>query len=92
MSTKLFAISALSVLLLSLGAAAQAQDAMSPEPMMDSMAGDAMSMMSDEDLAMCLEQAKSITFSEVAMVAEKACHDLHNGHDAMGGDAMMSTQ
>ncbi|ODT65840.1 MAG: hypothetical protein ABS75_30030 [Pelagibacterium sp. SCN 63-23] len=91
MSTKFLAISALSALLMTLGGAAQAQDAMAADPMMDSMGGDSMmATMSEEDLATCIAQAKAITFADVAMVAEKACQDLHTGHGAMGGDAMGS--
>lgn len=52
MSTKLFAATALSALLMTLGAGAQAQDAMSADPMADSMAADAMmAPMGAEDLA-----------------------------------------
>ncbi len=71
-----------------------AQDAMES----DSMAIDAMSpmTMSEENLALCLEEAAALSFPEVAMAAERACHALHNGemmHDEMtstpmGGDAM----
>lgn len=77
-------------LVLMLSAGAQAQDTMATDNMMaDGMASDAVApMMSDDELALCLEQAQAITFTEVAAAAEQACHDLHNGHDAMGGDAM----
>ena len=70
-----------------------AQDAMAGDAMaQDGMASDAMApMMSDDDLALCLEQAAAITFAQVASAAEHACHALHNGEpmagDAMAGDA-----
>jgi len=68
-------------------AMAPATDAMAPmAPAMDAMAP----MMSDADLAMCIEQATAITFPDVAMVAEQACHTMHNGHSPMAGDAMGS--
>ncbi|WP_152658823.1 hypothetical protein [Devosia chinhatensis] len=93
MSTKFLAISVLSALLMTLASAAQAQDAVATDPMMDSMGGDSMmATMSEEDFATCIAQAKAITFSDVAMVAETACQDFHKGHDAMGGDSMTSAQ
>ncbi|MBN9332897.1 hypothetical protein [Devosia sp.] len=53
------------------------------------MAPEAMGpMMSEKDLQTCIEQAKAITFPEVAMVAEQACHALGEGKNAMGGGAM----
>lgn len=56
----------------------------------DAMAGDAMApMISDEELATCLEEAQAISFPEVAAVAEHACHALHEG-EPMEGDSMMS--
>lgn len=81
MFSKFVAIAAVAGLSFGIPAAAAAQEA---------MGGDAMSpmMMSDEDLQMCLEQAGAITFPGVAMAAEQACHQMHNGEDAMGGDAM----
>lgn len=90
MMIKTYTIGAAIGLSLLLAGAAQAQDAMATDSMAaDSMAADAMApMMSDDELAQCVEQATAITFPDVAMVAEQACHDLHNGHDAMGGDAM----
>jgi len=97
MFAKTFKRAAVAVLLIAFAGYAQAQDAMGGDPMMEgnmaveSMAMDAMApMMSEDDLAHCLEQARAITFPDVAMVAEKACHNMHNGDDAMGGDAMMS--
>ena len=99
-ATKAFATASLLAALLAT-AGVSAQDAMAPDAMapmagdaMAPMAGDAMApMMSDEDLKTCVSQAMAITFPDVAKVAEAACHDLHNGHmpmagDAMGGDAM----
>lgn len=73
--------------------AGMAQDAMAGDSMAgDAMAGDAMApMMSDEELATCLEQAGAIIFPEVAAAAEHACHDLHNG-ETIEGDSMMSSE
>ena len=83
MSAKFMSIAA-ALVLASAGAAA-AQDAMST----NTMGSSAMApMMSDDDLAKCLEQARAITFPEVAMAAEQACHSLQNGEEVMGGDAM----
>lgn len=67
----------------------QAQDAMAG----DAMASDSMApMMSDDDLTLCIEQARAISFAHVAAIAEEACHAVHNGEpmetDAMAGDAM----
>lgn len=65
-----------------------AEDAMAPAS--GAMATEAMApMMSEDDLAKCVAEAKAISFTEVAMAAEQACHTLHNGGTAMGGDAMM---
>jgi hypothetical protein len=91
MFIKTASLSAALALALFAPAPAMAQDAMGTAKMSsDGMAMDAMApMMSDEDLKVCIDQAKAITFAEVAMAAEAACHDVHNGHDAMGGDAMM---
>ncbi|MBO9587202.1 hypothetical protein [Devosia sp.] len=87
MSVKTTSLSAALVLALFMGGSVLAQDAMAPAT--DGMAMDAMApMMSDDDLAKCVEQAKAISFPDVAMVAEQACHNIHNGHDAMGSDAM----
>ena len=94
-------IFAAAVLALTLPAAVQAQDAMAGDSMAsDSMASDSMAMdsmapmMSEEDLALCIEQAQAITFADVAAAAEEACHTVHNGEamgsDAMAGDAMAS--
>jgi hypothetical protein len=86
MFTRTLTMAAVAGLALLLSAGVQAQDAMST----DGMAMDAMApMMSDEDLALCVQQAKAITFLEVAMVAEMACNNLHMGHGAMSGDSMM---
>ena len=86
MFTKTLTMAAVAGLALLLSAGVQAQDAMST----DGMAMDAMApMMSDEDLALCVQQAKAITFPEVAMVAEMAWNNLHKGHGAMSGDSMM---
>lgn len=82
MSKNAFAISATAGLMLIFAGTVQGQDAMAPDAMVP--------MMSDGELAQCIEQAKAITFSEVAMVAEQACHSLHNGQSAMGGGAMMA--
>ena len=73
---------------------AMAGDSMASDSMAsDSMAMDSMApMMSDDELALCIEQAQAITFAEVAAAAEHACHAVHNGEhmgsDAMAGDAM----
>ncbi len=80
-----------------------AGDSMASDSMAsDSMAMDSMApMMSDEDLALCIEQAQAITFAQVAATAEEACHMVHNGEhmdadpmagDAMAGDAMAPQQ
>lgn len=63
-------------LLLAVSAApnAFAADAMAA----NAMAGDAIGMMSDADLALCLEQAAAITFPDV----------MHAANGMMGGDAM----
>lgn len=83
MSVKIFSVAVTFALLAAGGVSAE--DAMAT----NSMSGDAMApMMSDADLAKCLDEAKMISFPDVAMVAEQACHNMHNGHDAMGGDAM----
>ncbi|ODT49699.1 hypothetical protein [Devosia sp. 63-57] len=88
MITRMFTLSAIAALMM-LGVGAQAEEAMSSGAMKSD--GMAMApMMSDADLAKCVEQAKAISFPDVAMVAEQACHDMHNGHGAMGGDAMGS--
>lgn len=82
---------------------AMAGDAMAGDGMAsDSMASDSMamesmaSMMSDDDLALCIEQAQAITFAQVAATAEQACHMVHNGEnmdaDPMAGDAMAPQQ
>lgn len=79
---------------LSMSGALQAQDAMGSDAMAgDSMAMDAMApMMTDDELASCLEQAQAITFPDVVAAAEHACHAMHNAEpvadDAMAGDAM----
>lgn len=76
-----------------------AQDAMSTDAMAPAggamMAGDAMAPMSEDDLALCLEQAATISFAQVMEAAVAACHDMHNGMmpgamapDAMAPDAM----
>lgn len=68
-----------------------AQDAMATDAMApDAMATDAMAPMSDDDLALCLEQAGMISFATVMEAAVAACHDMHNGmmDDAMAPDAM----
>jgi hypothetical protein len=86
MFSKTFTLPAALALVLMAVAGANAQDAMSS----DAMAGDAMApMMSDDELAQCVDEAKAISFPAVAMVAEEACHTVHNGQDAMGGDGMM---
>ncbi|WP_421951251.1 hypothetical protein [Pelagibacterium sp.] len=82
---------------------AMAGDGMASDSMAsDSMASDSMamesmaSMMSDDDLALCIEQARAITFAQVAATAEEACHMVHNGEnmdaDPMAGDAMAPQQ
>ncbi len=77
---------------------AMAGDGMASDSMAsDSMAMDSMaSMMSDDDLALCIEQARAITFAQVAATAEEACHMVHNGEnmdaDPMAGDAMAPQQ
>ena len=91
-ATKAFATAGLLAALFATGSVF-AQDAMAPDAMatdaMAPMATDSMApMMSDDDLKMCVEQSMAITFPDVAMVAEAACHDLHNGHMPMAGDAM----
>ncbi len=98
--SRTFVLSAFAALALTLATGAQAQDAMATDAMegdamaTDSMASDSMAMdamapmMSDGELALCLEQAAAITFPAVAESAAQACHDMHNGHGAMGGDAM----
>jgi pentapeptide MXKDX repeat protein len=80
---------------------AMATDAMAGDAMAtDAMAGDMMAM-SDDELALCLEQAGAITFPAVMEAATAACHGVHNGMDVMGaieqlgmdamsGDAMAS--
>lgn len=91
MFAKTFAAALAAALILMPAGSAQAQDAMSTDNMMaDGMAMDAMApMMSDADLTLCLDQAGAISFPEVAMAAEQACHDLHDGHGSMmAGDAM----
>tara|TARA_R110002020_G_scaffold11340_25_gene42803 strand:+ start:6251 stop:6583 length:333 start_codon:yes stop_codon:yes gene_type:complete len=68
-----------------------AQDAMATDAMAtDAMSADAMAPMSDDDLALCLEQAGMISFATAMAAAEAACHDMHNGMmgDAMATDAM----
>ena len=82
MFVKTASLSAALVLALFAAGPTLAQDAMSTDAMAP--------MMSDDDLKTCLDQAMAITFPDVAMVAEEACHNLHNGQGAMGGDAMMA--
>lgn len=86
MFAKILAPSATALMFIVMVTGPQAQDAMAPDSMMSDGMG---AMMSDEDLALCVEQAKGITFPEVAAVAEMACHSLQSGRDAMGGGAMM---
>ena len=82
---------------------AMATDAMSGEMMADDMMADDMMAMSDDELALCLEQAAAITFPVVAEAAAAACHGVHDGMDVMGaiekfsmeamsGDAMAPAQ
>ena len=81
MSAKTFTLTTATCLALLLAGPAQAQDAMSTDGMAgDSMAMDAMApMMNDDELALCVDQARTITFPDVARVAEQACHNLHDG-------------
>jgi hypothetical protein len=70
---------------LTLSPAVFAQDAMSS----DAMAPGAMTPISDEDYAVCMEQANTMTFPAAARAAGAACHGLHEGMDVMGAmDAM----
>lgn len=60
-----------------------AQDAMAPaQDAMGAMAPAA--TISDEELALCLEQAANITFPEAKAAADAGCHGLHQGMDVMG--------
>ena len=71
--------------LLTLSPAVFAQDAMSS----DAMASGAMTPISDEDYALCMEQANTMTFPAAARAAGAACDGLHEGMDVMGAmDAM----
>ena len=56
---------------------------MAPAP--DAMGAMApMTTISDEELALCLEQAANITFPEAKAAADAGCHGLHQGMDVMG--------
>lgn len=94
MTLPLPALSFAALLMVASTAPGFAQDAMATDAMAgDAMAGDAMAgdmVMSDEDLALCLEQVAMITFPSVLQAASDACHVAHNGMmgSAMGGDAM----
>ena len=91
MTNKMRGIALAATLSLALISAAFAQDAMAPAP--DAMAPAAGAMMageptmppiSDEDFALCMEQAGSITFPAAMHAAAAACDGLHKGMDVMG--------
>lgn len=67
-------------------AMAPAADAMAPHA---AMAPAADTKISDDDLVVCLEQAATLTFPEVAYAATMACQKLHQ--TAMATDASGST-
>lgn len=91
MTNMLRGIALAATISLALVPAAFAQDAMAPAT--DAMAPAAGAMMageptmppiSDEDFALCMEQAGAITFPAAMQAAAAACHGLHMGMDVMG--------
>ncbi|WP_156460341.1 hypothetical protein [Devosia sp. Root635] len=100
MTNRMRGIALAATLSLALIPAAFAQDAITPAP--DAMAPASAMMageptmppISDEDFALCMQQAGGITFPAAMQAAAAACHGLHMGMDvlgameAMGADAM----
>lgn len=90
MINRLRGIALAATISLALVPAALAQDAMAPAsdamaPASAMMAGEpTMPPISDEDYALCMEQAGAITFPAAMQAAAAACHGLHEGMDVMG--------
>lgn len=71
---------AATIVSLSAGLPALAQDAMAPAT--DAMAPKA--MLSDADFELCLTQAAAISFPEAMTAATVACNGMHQGMDVIG--------
>lgn len=74
-------LAAATILSLSAGLPALAQDAMAPAT--DAMASTT-NMLSDADYELCLTQAAAITFPEAMTAATVACNGMHEGMDVLG--------
>jgi hypothetical protein len=80
MNVKVSAFATATVIALILAPAAYAQDAMSS----DAMSSDASTRLTDEEYALCMEQASGLTFPAAQRAANAACYGLQQGMDVMG--------